>query len=175
MPKLPSRSPLSQAAFAHVMGVDRAQVTRWKDRGMPMLTDGSVSAEAAADWVRSNIDTHKLRGSVGARQFVEGATARHGMSLASAYAGGPDDSARVAARLLLPLLPEETVRAVVAALLAETRHGALDCIKESFIPPPKGVATWAAHDWFTRPAPEDADWEEALAELAAGTLPKVTA
>ena len=47
---------MSRAAFARTMGVNKSQVTRWADAGMPVLADGAVDPEEAAPWVHANVD-----------------------------------------------------------------------------------------------------------------------
>lgn len=47
---------MSKSAFARTMGVHKSQVTRWHQAGMPVLPNGSVDPEAAAEWVHRNVD-----------------------------------------------------------------------------------------------------------------------
>ena len=63
---------LTKAAFAEVMGVDRAQPTRWAQKGMPVHEDGTVEPVAAATWVRKNVADYarkeRSRGAIEQRQ-----------------------------------------------------------------------------------------------------------
>jgi hypothetical protein len=53
---------MKRAQFARLMRVDRSQVTRWVQLGMPTLPDGGIDAELASAWVKSHIDpTQRIR------------------------------------------------------------------------------------------------------------------
>jgi len=47
---------MRRSAFARTMGVHKSQVTRWVQAGMPVLADGNVDPEMAAEWVHRNVD-----------------------------------------------------------------------------------------------------------------------
>jgi len=47
---------MRRSAFARTMGVHKSQVTRWVQTGMPVLEDGNVDPEMAAEWVHRNVD-----------------------------------------------------------------------------------------------------------------------
>jgi len=169
-----SKGGLSQADFARVMGVDRSQVTRWAASGLPMLAENTVDAVAGAEWVRANISSHKVRGSIGARQLERGQRAQWERRLRTAYIAGDETNACTAAELLLPHLPEPVVRAIVAELLKRVRAGSAECLGED-VAPPAGLASWLDTPEFQEEVPTVHDWASLLADHAAGKLLKVGA
>ncbi|MCG7360832.1 hypothetical protein MHZ93_06160 [Roseomonas sp. ACRSG] len=61
---------LSKSAFAQMMGVDRAQTTRWAQKGLPVREDGTIDPVIGAEWVRVNVASYaRDRRSTGARQM----------------------------------------------------------------------------------------------------------
>lgn len=63
-----TEAAMTKTDFARLMGVDRAQPTRWAQMGMPVLPDGRVDPVEAAEWVRENVaSTQRDRRSVGMR------------------------------------------------------------------------------------------------------------
>src|SRR4051794_11123352 len=76
---------LSKIQFAGVMGVDRAQPTRWVKLGMPQREDGKIPAVEGAQWVRQHVRDYKVRGTVGAGQLRTAEVARWQRSLATAH------------------------------------------------------------------------------------------
>ncbi len=169
-----SKGGLSQADFARVMGVDRAQVTRWAASGLPMLGEHTVDAAAGAEWVRANISSHKIRGSIGARQLDRAERAKLENDLRAAYVIADESNAYTAAELLLPHLPEPLVRAIVAEMLKRSRVGSAECL-EMDIAPPAGFASWLDTPEFQAGSADVLDWETLLDDLATGKLVKVGA
>jgi phage terminase Nu1 subunit (DNA packaging protein) len=53
---MPSLSPLSYnvSGLAHAIGVDQAQVSRWKLAGLPFGKNGKVSLARAVAWIREH-------------------------------------------------------------------------------------------------------------------------
>ena len=169
-----SKGGLSQADFARVMGVDRSQVTRWAASGLPMLAEHTVDAAAGAEWVRSHIRNHKVRGSIGARQLEHAERAQLENDVRSAYVITDESNAFLAAELLLPHLPELVVRAIVAEMVRRSRAGSAECLDMDIAPPP-GFASWQDTPEFQAETPTAHEWEELLDDLAAGKLLKVGA
>lgn len=165
---------IGRADFARVMGVDRSAVTRWVQRGMPSFEDGDLDPVVCADWVRMNVETHKLRGSLGARQLRDADTRRLQTCLIAAYSSADESAANYTAELLVPLLPEQTCRAVVARLLAKMRQGSIECLSDE-VPPPAGCKSWADDERFQEAYPYEHEWEDLLKRHAAGELEVVGA
>ena len=158
---------ITKAAFAATMGVDRSAATRWEKGGMPVRDDGMVNPVEAATWVRSNIQDYKLRGSLGAADMQQGVGRRLAMRAASIYLGGDEHAATVAAELLLPLLPEATVRTVVGDLFARLREASVACLSDQYAPPPD-CRTWADFPRSQEVSPTESEWNEMTAKLSAG-------
>ena len=164
---------ISKTAFAAVMGVDRAQPTRWAKAGMPVAPDGRVDAVLAAIWVRENVDDgQRRRRSIGRQQLANGERKSWEKELVFAYYMDADEASRIVAELLLPFLPLPTVRGIAAETLRRMRKAAVEVLAED-VAPPSGCATWADDSRFQGPVMTDWEWQELVEDHAAGKLAKV--
>ncbi len=99
---------ISKADFARTMGVDRSQVTRWTQLGMPTLDDGNVPAARAAEWVRGNVQSYaRARRSIGARE-MRAAQVQHQQA-------SFEEIARLGLWLLTQRIPGEAARVAIQA------------------------------------------------------------
>ncbi len=99
---------LTRAAFAAVMGVDKAQPTRWAAMGMPTRADGLVDAAEAAAWVRRHIDP------VQRQTRSIGATAEHNAESRRVNEAA-DEFARLGVWLMAQAVPNLVARLAVDA------------------------------------------------------------
>ena len=68
---------MTKTAFASILGVDKAQPTRWTKLGMPVRPGGMVEPVEAAAWVRANVDpAQRERRSIGTTQTDRAGTQR---------------------------------------------------------------------------------------------------
>lgn len=151
----------NRSDFAKIMGVDRAQVTRWVERGLPTVANGDVSVVDGADWVRANVKGDQIRRSRGAGQITAAEHARFNLRLVTAMYLDCEYAARYTAEALRPLLPTDTVRGVVTQILCLLRADAASSLEED-VQPPKGMSRWKKDPRFSGDQPREFEWGEVL-------------
>lgn len=109
---------ITKTAFASIMGVDKAQPTRWAKLGMPVRSGGLVEPVEAAAWMRANVDpAQRERRSVGASQVERAGTQRQSDAL--------DQLVRTTLRLAVHAVPDLVAAAASDAGLTQEQGKAL--------------------------------------------------
>jgi hypothetical protein len=181
---------VTQAEFARLKGVSRKTVTVWKDQGRLTMNGNLVDVEASqAELLRSASGaslgkrsrvtrvtsrsklTSEVTGDVKAevtpprlrRPLFEGVA---GGEVAILYLVSDESAASLAAELLLPRLPEQEVRAIVAQMYRRLTLASATCLDMDF-PPPPGHESWETHPAFNAEPLTEGEWAELKAESAA--------
>lgn len=176
---------MSRVAFARTMGVNKSQVTRWADAGMPVLGDGSVDPEKAAPWVHANVDPrlrlHHARQVEQRRESIAKRNLVH--PLGTAHLTNDADRAMVT---MLPQLAYRLPAAMIACAVhcgvpvpaAYALHKAarmvavlemLNLLDAADVEPPPGHGDWQEASIIDLDAFSQVNWP-ALAEQAGVTL-----
>lgn len=136
-----TEAAMTKTDFAWMMGVDRAQPTRWVQMGMPVLPDGRVDPVEAAEWVRENVDsTQRDRRSVGMTQQARAERRRRIVAYDEIGRLGVWLTAQITPRTVAVAaievgIPLSQVRALYARLLEDMPGVADDIRAEMGLPP----------------------------------------
>jgi hypothetical protein len=190
-----SASPISQIAFARLMGVSRQTVNAWKRASLIAMVGKSVDAPAS----RARLLMHASSGSkalIGAQRLstlpLEATGALYDPPMefenpanlppeAVSAATAIEDGAATMARIIAPHLPMPLVRALVEAWIDRQRDGWVggEGLPESVAqcddwPVPLGYQSWRDHPLFASLTIDAAEWAEIEAEAAAHAPPRAT-